>query len=129
MFEFLIQHQIWILLLVLVVLSTAACAAQYKPHPGALNKVDSAAYDALFVAEAAIDQARIENQTRPLPADAKDALNRLIDAYNLARATWLTYRGAVTTNTGSDPYLKQLTQNLTDLTAALEALQRREVKP
>ena len=129
MFEFLIQHPFWILLLVLVVLSTAACSAHYKPHPGALNNVDSTAYDALLVAEAAIDQARMENQTRPLAAEAKDALNSLIDAYNMARAAWLTYRGAVATNTGSDPYLKQLTQNLTDLTAALEALQRREVKP
>ena len=37
MFEFLIQHQIGALLLVLAVLSTAACAAHYKPHPGALT--------------------------------------------------------------------------------------------
>jgi hypothetical protein len=62
----LIQHQLWSLLLVLAVLSTAACAAHYKPHPGALNIIDSAAYDTLLVAEVAIDQARTENQTRPL---------------------------------------------------------------
>jgi hypothetical protein len=56
MFDFLIQHQLWILLLVLAALSTAACAAHYKPHPGALDVTDSAAYDTLLVAEAAIDQ-------------------------------------------------------------------------
>jgi hypothetical protein len=129
MCEFLIQHEFWGLLLVLAVLSTAACAAHYKPHPGALNITDSAAYDTLLVAEAAIDQARTENQTRPLSDQAKDALNTLIDSYNVARAAWLTYRGAVATNTQSDSYFQQLTQNLTDLTNALEALKRREVKP
>ena len=128
MFEFLVQHQLWSLLLVLAVLSTAACAAHYKPHPGALNTADSAAYDALLVAEAAIDQARTENQTRPLPDQATAALNTAIDAYNIARAAWLTYRGAVATNTPSGPYFEQLTRNLTDLTLALETLKRREVK-
>src|SRR4051794_20117781 len=33
-----------------------ACTAHYSIHPGALNKTDSAAYDALLVAEATIDQ-------------------------------------------------------------------------
>ena len=122
MFDFLMQHQLWCLLLVLAVLSTAACAAHYKPHPGALNVTDSAAYDTLLVAEAAIDQARTENQTSPLSAQAKNALNTLIDSYNVARTAWLTYRGAVATNTPSDQYFQQLTKNLTELTNALEAL-------
>ena len=128
MFEFLIQHQPWCLLLVLAVLSTAACAAHYKPHPGSLNVTDSAAYDALLAAEAAIDQARAENQTRPLPAQAKDALNAVIDSYNIARTAWLMYRGAIATNTSSHQYFQQLTRNLTDLTNALEALRRKGVK-
>jgi hypothetical protein len=129
MFEFLIQHELWGVLLVLAVLSTAACAAHYKPHPDALNATDSAAYDTLLVAEAAIDLARVENQTRPLSPQIKDALNTLIDSYNVARTAWLTYRGAVATNTPSDQYFQQLARNLTDLTSALEALKRREVKP
>jgi hypothetical protein len=128
MFDFLIQHQLWSLLLVLAVLSTAACAAHYKPHPGALNATDSVAYDTLLVAEAAIDQARVDNQTNPLPAQVKDALNTLIDSYNVARTAWLTYRGAVATNTPSDQYFQQLTKNLADLTNSLEALKGREVK-
>ena len=129
MFDFLIQHQLWSLLLVVAVLSTAACAAHYKPHPGALNAADSAAYDTLLVAEAAIDQARAENQTRPLSAQAKEALNTLIDSYNVARTAWLTYRGAVATNIPSDLYFQQLTKNLADLTTALEGLKGREVRP
>ena len=128
MFEFLFQHQLWSVLLVLAVLSTAACTAHYTPHPGALNVTDSAAYDALLVAEAAIEQARTENQTRPLSAEAKAALNAVIDSYNIARTAWLMYRGAIATNTSSHQYFQQLTQNLTGLTNALRDLNRREVK-
>ncbi len=50
------------LLLVPAVLLTTACAARYTLHPGALNVTDSAAYDTLLVAEAAIDQGRVESQ-------------------------------------------------------------------
>ena len=129
MFEFFIQHQVSCLLLVVAVLSIGACAAHYKIHPGALNATDSAAYDTLLIAEAAIDQARAENQTHPLSAGTKDALNILVDSYNVARTAWLTYRGAIATNTPSEQYFQQLTRNLTDLTDALNALKRREVKP
>ena len=129
MFEFLIQHSSSVLLVAVLVLAAAACATHYKPHPGAINIADSAAYDTLLVAEAAIDAARTRNQTHPLPAEAKDVLNRVIQYYNVVRDAWLTYRGALATNTPSDQYLQQLTRNLTDLTGALESLKRREVKP
>ena len=129
MFEFLIQHSSSALLVAVLVLAAAACATHYKPHPGAINIADSAAYDTLLVAEAAIDAARTRNQTHPLPAEAKDVLNRVIQYYNVARDAWLTYRGALATNTPSDQYLQQLTRDLTDLTGALESLKRREVKP
>jgi hypothetical protein len=124
MFEFLIQHQPGCLLLVLAVLSTAACAAHYKPHPGALNVTDSVAYDTLLAAETAIEEARTQNQTRPLPGRAKDALNAVIDSYNIARTAWLMYRGAIATNAPSHQYFQQLARNLTDLTSVLEALTR-----
>jgi hypothetical protein len=45
-----------LLLLVPLVLSTSACAARYKVHPGALNPTDSAAYDTLLIAETTIHQ-------------------------------------------------------------------------
>jgi hypothetical protein len=57
MFEFVTQHQFWIAVAILV-LTTAACAAHYKIHPGARNATDSAAYDTMLIAEAAIDEAR-----------------------------------------------------------------------
>ena len=122
MLELVIHHQMSALLVALLVLSAAACVKQYKPHPGAINIADSAAYDTLRVAEAAIDAARTRNQQHPFPADVKDALNRAIAVYNVAREAWLTYRGALATNTPSDPYYQQLTKNLTDLTVALESL-------
>src|SRR2546426_2872122 len=96
-------------LLVVALLSagTAACAARYTVHPGALNKTDSAAYDVLLIAEATIDQARLDFQTGHLPSGAKPALDALAKSYNVdygcalsrlrfaARESWLTYRSAV----------------------------------
>jgi hypothetical protein len=116
------------LLLVPLVFSTAACASHYTIHPGALNVTDSAAYDTLLVAQAAIEQARVENQTRTLPAGEKDALNTLIRSYNIARESWLTYRSAITTKVPSDEYFQQLSQNLTDLAEAIQALKGKEVE-
>src|SRR5690242_13615983 len=43
------------LLLLPLLLSTSACAAQYAIHPGALNVTDSAAYDTLRIAQSIID--------------------------------------------------------------------------
>jgi hypothetical protein len=47
----------------------------------------------------------------------------LVKAYNVARESWLTYRGALATSTPTQIYLDQLTKNLNDLTAAVKALQ------
>jgi hypothetical protein len=47
------------------------------------------------------------------------------ELYNVARESWLTYRGALATNTPSDAYFQQLTKNLTDLTDAIRAIERR----
>jgi hypothetical protein len=111
-----------LLLVAPLVLSTAACAAHYKIHPGALNATDSAAYDTLLIAETTIDQARLDYQNQLLPARAKDALNTLIQAYTVARESWLVYRGALANNVPPDLYIQQLAKNLSDLTTAIRAL-------
>ena len=126
MIELILRHEYWIAAALLLL--AAACTAHYKLHPGALNTTDSAAYDTLLIAEAAIDQARTENQTRPFSAEAKETLNRLIQSYNIAREAWLTYRAAVAANVSSDQYFQQLNRNLSDLANAIEALKEREVK-
>ena len=139
MIELILRHEYWIA--VALLLLAAACTAHYKLHPGALNTADSAAYDTLLIAEAAIDQARGENQTRPFSAEAKDSLNRLVQSYNIyygcalsrlrfaAREAWLTYRGAVAANLSSDQYFQQLNSNLSDLAKAIEALKRDSAQP
>ena len=112
-----------LLLIVPLALTTQACAIHYDVHPGALNQTDSAAYDTLLIAETTIDQARLDFQSGQLPATAKPALDALIQSYNIARASWLTYRGAISANTPADMYFTQLNQNLTDLATAIRKLE------
>ena len=123
------MHGYWtiagIIVLVLLLL-LSGCAAHFTIHPGALNQTDSAAYDALLIAETAISEARQDLQTGALPDSTKAALNSLIIAYNIARESWLTYRGAVATNVTPGEYLIRLNQNLTDLAVAVQRFE--EVK-
>jgi hypothetical protein len=106
-----------------LLMSSPACAAHYAVHPGSLSTADSAAYDALLVAQAEIDGARAKYKSGALPHDSKAALDALIQSYNVARESWLTYRGAIATNTPADVYLMRLTQNLSDLMSAIRVLQ------
>jgi hypothetical protein len=120
MFEFVTQHQLVILVVLALVIPLTSCAMKYTVHSGALNRTDSVAYDALLIAETAIDQAR----QLPLDNDeATAALDKLIRAYNLARESWLTYRGAISTNVPPQEYLDKLNQNLSDLSNAIKAFQ------
>jgi hypothetical protein len=106
-----------------LLMSTPACAAHYAVHPGSLSTADSAAYDALLVAQATIDGARAKYESGALPGDSKAALDALIRSYNVARESWLTYRGAIATNTPVDAYLARLNQNVSDLMKAIYVLQ------
>jgi hypothetical protein len=120
MFEFVTQHQLAILLVLALAIPLSSCAMHYTVHPGALNQTDSVAYDALLIAEATIDQAR------QFPLDDEEAtaaLDTLIKSYNLARESWLTYRGAISTNVPQQEYLDKLNQNLSDLSNAIKAFQ------
>jgi hypothetical protein len=99
-----------------------ACTTRYAIHPGALTRTDSAAYDTLLIAEAAIDQARREYTDGHLGSGAKEPLDTLVQTYNLARASWLAYRDAISSNEPPGTYLDQLTKTMTDLTNAIRAL-------
>ena len=105
--------------LIPVLLAAPACAARYTIHPGSLNKTDSAAYDVLLAAQAAIDEARAQ-YAKPQQSP-KHALNMLIQSYNAARDSWLIYRGALERNSPADVYMDRLTRSLSDLTTALRA--------
>jgi hypothetical protein len=117
-----------LLLLAPIVFSTTACAAHYRIHPGAVNATDSAAYDALLIAEAEISKARMDYQAGQITSDARNRLDNLIRLYNVARESWLTYRGAVATNNPPDQYFQQLNQNLTDLLNAIRAFEGKGVR-
>jgi hypothetical protein len=108
-------------LLLIVVCTTTACAS-YIVHPGAINTADSVGYDALLIAKNTIDQARTDYQTGRLPASSKVAFNALVDSYTVARESWLTYRGALATNTPADQYLLQLNRSVADLMTAIRNL-------
>ena len=99
-------------------LAVSSCVARYTVHPGALDKTDSAAYDVLLIAQSTIDHARILYQAGQLPGPAAEALNRLIEAYNIARESWLIYRGAP-----SAIYLDHVTRNVSDLARAVRAFE------
>jgi hypothetical protein len=106
-----------LLLLIPIALAASACAVHYTIHPGALNVADSAAYDALLVAQAAIDEAKTHN-----PGIPNDTLNTVIRYYNVARESWLTYRGALASNLPIDAYSEQLNKDLADLFTAIRQL-------
>src|SRR5439155_8794355 len=86
------------ILIVPFLLVTPACAMHSQLHPGALHTIDSASYDTLLIAEAIINQARLDFQSGRLPTTTKPALDTLVESYNVARASWLTYRDAISTN-------------------------------
>jgi hypothetical protein len=111
------MKQFILLHLVPLVLSTTACGAGYRIHPGAVNATDSAAYDSLLIAEAAIKQAEVDD-----PGD-KDRINNLVRLYNVARESWLTYRSAITADN-----FQQLNQNVTDLMNAVRDFTVKGVK-
>jgi hypothetical protein len=121
-----VKSLIIVLVVPLLFVSASACVAHYTMHPGALSAADSTAYDALLIAENVIDQARTDSRSQPLGPGMKDALNAVVGSYNVARDSWLTYRGALATNTSADAYFQQLNKNLLDLANAIQAL--RQVK-
>jgi hypothetical protein len=101
-----------------LLLATPACAAmRYTAHPGAVSVADSAAYDRLRVAEAVIDQARLDLQAGKLPASARKPLNALITSYNVARASWLAYRDSAPPGTEAD----RLDRGIADLVVSMKA--------
>jgi hypothetical protein len=107
----------------MLVMWVGGCAVMhYTPHPGALNTADSAAYDTLTIAQAAIDQAKADYQAKQLPPGAKDTINTLVQSYTVARESWLAYRGAIATNVPSDAYFQKLNKNLSDLISAIQAM-------
>jgi hypothetical protein len=117
------HHRSGIAAAIPLLLLITACSAHYRIHPGALNAADSAAYDALLVAETTIGQARLQLQAGQLPAAAKPALDVLVRSYNVAREAWLTYRASFESGVKTPAEFDQLAKNLSDLTDAIRKFQ------
>jgi hypothetical protein len=114
-----------VLIAVPLLISGSACAAvHYTVHPGALDQLDSSAYDTLVVAQATIEAARADYDAGRLAEETKAAFDTLVRSYNDARNSWLTYRDATTTQVPATAFLSQLNQNLTDLANALRAFSK-----
>ena len=58
----------------------------------------------LPIAESTIDQARLDFQSGQLPAGAKPALDVPVSSCNIARDSWLIYRGPISTNAPAKAY-------------------------
>lgn len=81
-------------LMLLCVMS--ACGATLRP--GAIDALDSNAFNVLGTWQMSLDALKADcpsGPTSPCPQDKKNAINRIGDAYNVTRAAWLSYRTAV----------------------------------
>jgi hypothetical protein len=107
------------LVLVLLLASCGAFRAPVAPRSGALTQLDSDAYDGLLVSQAAISEAKRAYAAGELPPSAKGVINRAGEAYNVARASWLTYRDAVAAGKGDDEARGKLNADVLALTAAV----------
>lgn len=106
-----------IALLVLAV----SCSATRQPHPGAVSQADSDAYDALLLAYGGLEAVRAEIESGTLPQGLIPAYNAAVDAYGLAKTSWLAYRGLYGLDT-ADP--EELADRLAEMMAHVAAITR-----
>lgn len=103
------------------------CAA-HANHPGSANKFDSDSYDAVLVAHNVIETTKTDLASNQFPAsiagNVKDALNKLIQGYNIADTAYKTYHAAALAGQATPAQQSALQAALSDLnnqTAALAA--------
>lgn len=109
-----------------LLLLVAGCATKsYTVHPGAANLFDSQAYDTLYVAHATIEQTKTELTTNQFGATTnavKTALNALIDAYNIADASYVVYHSAAVSGKQTAAQTTTLQNNLVNVTNSMNGL-------
>lgn len=104
------------LLVSVLAFTLSGCAKQSAgtvapTHAGAANSFDSATYDALVSAQAAIEQAKVG-----ITPSKKALLNQVIAAYNTAEAAYSAYHAAATAGS-------LMTGQQADLQSKMTALQ------
>lgn len=102
------------------------CAAHVQ-HPGTANAFDSDTFDTLLISNNVIESTKTAYLKGTFPASAmpaiKDALNGLIQAYDVADSLYLNYHAAVATSAGATAQqiadLKTALNNVNSATATL----------
>src|SRR3974377_2588973 len=94
---------------VLAALVLAACPNNPKPQtlpPGALNQFDAPSYTSLMGAQAVLNSVKAD--VSKLPPEAKPALNKAIESYNVAEAEWRAHHAGK--NGQPTPHTKRSSQ-------------------
>jgi hypothetical protein len=102
------------LVLVLPLTLAAGCAIR---HPNQRNAFDGATYDTLIVAQAALNQAKVEVAAFP---QYKEQVNQAIAAYNAARAAYALYHTAA----AGAPTQDELQAQISDLVSRIASLEK-----
>jgi len=90
------RNAIRIIAVTLVLCIVGCASATYKPHPGAINLLDSQAYDMLISTKAVIDQTKADLAggvwSANIAGNVKTVLNTgVIPAYNVLDTTYQAY--------------------------------------
>jgi hypothetical protein len=113
-------------LVVLLALTIAGCAAKRPIHPGAGNQFDSNAYDALLVTDSIITSTRTDLNNNVFPPSiapkVKDAINYVITAYNAANTSYRIYHAAVANGTVTPAQQAAVSDGLNQISGATTAL-------
>lgn len=111
--------------LLITVLLLAGCAA-HTQHPGAVNKFDSDSYDTVLVTHNIIETTKTDLASNLFSAsisgNVKDALNKLIQGYNIADTAYKTYHTAALAGSASPAQQAALTDALNNLNSQTAAL-------
>jgi hypothetical protein len=114
-----------VLVLSLLALLSNGCAAR-PVHPGAVNKFDSDAYDALLVTDSVIQTTRADLVNNVFPPsiapNVKDSLNYLIRAYNVADIAYRTYHTAALSGSATPVQQADVTTALNQVSNATSTL-------
>lgn len=111
--------------LVFVILLSAGCAAKAPiPPPNQLSTLDGQAWDVLYTAQAALQEAQKQFQAGTIPQSAMPVYTAAAVAYNNCEATWHTYRAALAGTQSGDltAYEQALKDQMTILKESIAAL-------
>jgi hypothetical protein len=114
-----------VLIPLLLVVALAACTKQvHVKHPNQINDLDGYGYDSLTVAQASLDEAKVQLAAHKFDdrrSSAVEIINAGGAAYDTAHVTWETYRDVLMGLKQGDVLSLEveLRQDLSDMAAAV----------